>query len=220
MMSIARSAFMKEHGNEPIDPVEIMEISIKSLSDDSYFDAQDYLARIDLLNSIGKSVMISNRSEFYKLAEHLRRNTNERIGLVLGVPLFRELFDEKYYQNLEGGLLEGVGKLFKRDLQLYVYPVLAQSMNEIVTASTMQINPDLGHLLAHLCHSESIVELQTDHPAKLGFSSKEIVALIERQQSGWEELVHPEVAKSIKKNGYFGYQPAPVLSSNHDAIDE
>ena len=35
-----------------------------------------------------------------------------------------EIFDEKYYRNLSGGILEAFGKLFYRDLKVYMYPYL------------------------------------------------------------------------------------------------
>jgi len=44
----------------------------------------------------------------------------------MGVPTLKELFEEKYYEELEGGILESFGRMFKNDLRLYVYPSLAE----------------------------------------------------------------------------------------------
>ena len=68
--------------------------------------------------------MISNFGEFYRLANYLHRHTTKLIGLVMGVPTLREIFEEKYYTHLAGGILESFGRMFKNDLKLYVYPLL------------------------------------------------------------------------------------------------
>ena len=70
------------------------------------------------------TVLISNYFEYYRLAAYLARYTKKQIGIVMGVGSLRELFDEKYYAQLEGGILESFGRLFKNDLKLYIYPLL------------------------------------------------------------------------------------------------
>jgi len=76
----------------------------------------DFLERVDILAALGEEkgeglggdhkVMVSNCAEFHKLARYLFRYTKEPVGVTLGVPTLREIFEEKYYANLEGGLLE------------------------------------------------------------------------------------------------------------------
>ena len=69
-------------------------------------DHHDFLARADTINAVGKMVLISNYAEYYKLAAYVQRYTKSRIGIVLGIPNLKELFDEKYYELLEGGILD------------------------------------------------------------------------------------------------------------------
>ena len=45
----------------------------------------------------------------------------------MGVPSLLEIFDEKYYLNLEGGILEALGRMFKGGLKLFVYPMIDDS---------------------------------------------------------------------------------------------
>ena len=89
-------------------------------------DAQDFLDRVDILGALGKTVLISNYGEYHRLAAYLFRHTKKMIGMVMGVPTLREIFDEKYYADLDGGILESFGRLFKNDLKLYAYPLLDQ----------------------------------------------------------------------------------------------
>ena len=87
-------------------------------------DRRDFLARADLLAACGMTVLISDYFEYYRLAAYLAWRTDERIGIVMGVPSLIDLFDEKYYAELPGGILESFGRLFKNDLKLFVYPLL------------------------------------------------------------------------------------------------
>lgn len=206
MLKAGRSQFLNSLTKDDDPPIEIMEISLDNLLDQSNFDPLDYLARIDLLNCLDKTVMVSNRSEFYRLAAHLRRNTKKNIAIVLGVPLLREIFDEKYYSDLEGGLLEGFGRLFKRDLSLYCYPILAPSMSEVISASKMRINPKSGHLLAHLLENKYIVELECEAPLRVISPSLEVTRRIAAKDPSWEALVPEIVADRIKEKHYFGWE--------------
>ena len=76
-----------------------------------------------MLRTLGRPVLISNFGEYYRLANYLHRYTTKLTGLVMGVPTLREIFDEKYYTHLAGGILESFGRMFKNDLKLYVYPI-------------------------------------------------------------------------------------------------
>src|SRR5207245_3117809 len=83
----------------------------------------DFLARADVLAACGMTVLVSDYFQYYRLAAYLSWRTRERIGIVLGVPSIYELFDEKYYTDLPGGILENFGRLLKNDLKIYVYPL-------------------------------------------------------------------------------------------------
>ena len=47
------------------------------------------------------------------------------------------LFEEKHYKDLDGGILEGFGRLLKFDLKIYVYPMLDEK-GELVTVDKLQ----------------------------------------------------------------------------------
>src|SRR5256885_4167226 len=98
-------------------------------------DHADFLARVDILGALGRTVIISKFGEYYRLASYLSRYTNRMIGLVMGVPSLLEIFDEKYYLNLEGGILEALGRMFKSRLKPYVYPKIDEETGELATAT-------------------------------------------------------------------------------------
>ena len=51
----------------------------------------------------------------------------------------QELFKEKHYTDLDGGILEGFGRLLKYDLKLYVYPTKDDKTGELITADTLKV---------------------------------------------------------------------------------
>jgi hypothetical protein len=197
------SGFLLPHHGAPL---EIMEISLTNLRDGEVFDTSDYLARIDLLAQLGKTVMVSNRPEFYSLASHIRRNTNKPIALVLGSSLLEEIFDEKYYENLDGGLLEACGRLFKRDLMLFVYPVIEFKSHKIKRLSDVCLPNSLRHLFDYLCKSGCIIPLEVpDDNVSIVDQQIDIYSQIIEGNKEWEKMVPNVVLERIKVRGYFGY---------------
>ncbi|NJK92510.1 MAG: TonB-dependent receptor [Blastochloris sp.] len=205
MLAAARSQFLIGHPEDSDNVVEIMEITLRNLLNSGDVDGEDFLARVDILAALGKTVMISNYAEFHRLAAYLSRNTKERIGIVLGIALLQEIFNEKYYRDLEGGILESFGRLFKNDLKLYIYPALSEVDGSTITAENLQVAGNVRHLYAHLYENECILPIETTESKSVTFSSREVANRIENGDCSWEELVVPEVAALIKKNKFFGY---------------
>jgi hypothetical protein len=91
----------------------LFEITLNNLkSDTGDVDEKDFIDRADILCSLGQTVLISNYQEYYKLVEYFSRYTKARMGLIMGVNNLIEVFDEKYYRHLNGGMLEAFGILF------------------------------------------------------------------------------------------------------------
>ena len=123
--------------------VVLMEMTLKNLIDEGAIDYLDFLERVDILGTLGKPVLISNYGEYHRLASYLFRHTKKKIGIAMGVPSLREIFDEKYYADLEGGILESFGRLFKNELKLYVYPLQDAVTGSIITAGNLRVAPHL-----------------------------------------------------------------------------
>ena len=208
MLDGARELFVSEvkakEGDEE-DIVELMEITMSNLLTTGSIDHRDFLARADIINAVGKMVLISNYAEYYKLAAYLQRYTKSRIGIVLGIPNLKELFDEKYYEVLDGGILESFGRLFKNDLTLYVYPFLDPAYPELTTISNMDVPEHVTHLFKHLVQSGYIEQIEKVHREYMGIFSRAILAKIRQHDHSWEKMVPPAVAERIKQNHFFGY---------------
>ncbi len=207
MVDGAREQFLTDADTKEDGIIELMEITMSNLLTTGTIDHRDFLARADTINAVGKMVLISNYAEYYKLAAYLQRYTKSRIGIVLGIPNLKELFDEKYYELLEGGILESFGRLFKNDLKLYVYPFMDPAYPELTTIKNMDVPEHVTHLFKHLVQSGYIEQIEKVHREYMGIFSRAILTKIRNRDASWEKMVPEQVATVIKKNAFFGYRP-------------
>ena len=129
MMRCALGQFLVEPAVKGIDVVILMGITMANLLASGSLDYEDFLARIDTLAATGNNVLISNYLEFFKLISYFRRYTDQMVGVTMGINNLLEVFNEKYYENLDGGILESFGRLFKNLVKLYIYPMRIGAYN-------------------------------------------------------------------------------------------
>lgn len=206
IMRSAYERFCEEPDVEPEATLQIMEITMKNLMATGQIDTRDFLARADMLVASGMTVLISNYSEYYRLAAYLRRYTKAKVGITMGIASLRELFDEKYYTELDGGILESFGRLFKNNIKLYIYPLKERESGELVTIDNLEIAGDLKHLFDYLIAHGNIEQLLNFDESCQNVFSRDVLQKIVVGDESWEEMVPPEVAQVIKDRRYFGYQ--------------
>jgi len=206
MLDGARRVILAQSGCSEQDLIVLMEMTLQNLLAEGQLNHADFLARVDILGALGRTVLISKFGEYYRLAGYLSRYTNRMIGLVMGVPSLMEIFDEKYYLNLEGGILEALGRMFKGELKLYVYPMIDEGTGKIVTAKQLEVAPNLRSLFQYLIDNQFIEEIAHYHAEYLRIYPADALAKLQRGDSGWERMVPPEVVQIIKEREFFGYQ--------------
>ena len=206
MLDGARRVILAQSGCSEQDLIVLMEMTLQNLLAEGQLNHADFLARVDILGALGRTVLVSKFGEYYRLAGYLSRYTNRMIGLVMGLPSLMEIFDEKYYLNLEGGILEALGRMFKGGLKLYVYPMVDEGTGKIVTAKQLEVAPNLRSLFQYLIDNQFIEEIAHYHAEYLRIYPADALAKLQRGDSGWERMVPPEVVQIIKEREFFGYQ--------------
>lgn len=208
MLECALKKFTCDPSVADKEVLPIFELTMRNLlAGGREVDRRDFLARADLLAACGMTVLISDYFEYYRLAAYLSWRTKERIGIVMGVPSLIELFDDKYYTALPGGILESFGRLFKHNLKLYIYPLLDAASGQTITKDTMKVAPELEKLYGYLADRGSFVALDNYKPDVLNIFSRDVLAKISSGDSSWEAMVPHEVAALIKSRRFFGYKP-------------
>jgi len=211
MMECALAKFAREPDVEGSAVVPMMEITMRNLmstTGSGTIDVHDFLARADVLAASGMTVLISDYFEYYRLAAYLARNTSRKLGVVMGAGSLRELFDEQFYANLDGGILESFGRLFKNDLKLFVYPLMDQKSGELTTVQNLEVAARLRKLFEYLVDRGCIEQLETFNPDYLRIFSRDILKKIKSSDPSWETMVPTGVADIIKRNAFFEYHPA------------
>ncbi len=207
MLECALEKFKKEPSVEGKEILPIFELTMRNLlAGGNVVDRRDFLARADLLAACGMTVLVSDYFEYYRLAAYLSWRTKERVGIVMGIPSMIELFDERYYTQLPGGILESFGRLFKNELKLYVYPLLGEAGN-VTNVETLEVAPELTQLYGYLSARGSFIDLDNHKPEFLKIFSRDVLKKIAEGDDEWESMVPTEVAELIKKRGFFDYSP-------------
>ena len=209
ILDSAYEAFIKEADVDPEAVVVLSEMTLQNLRDrdgdslDKDIDVEDFLQRVEILCALGKNVMISNFGEFYKLAQYLYSQTNKPIAIALGLPNLLNIFNETYYENLDGGILEAFGLLFRNDMRLYVCPKIDPGSEKLMTAHSLKVKNHLRHLYRHLIENDYIRDLDTIENRHLQIRSKEVLDKIRNNDTTWKNMVPEKVVSIITERGLF-----------------
>ena len=188
------------------DPIILMEMTLSNLMSGPEIDHQDFLARADILATLGKTVMISNYTTFDRVTSYLRHYTQKMVAMVVGVPTLQAIFEEKYYSDLEGGILEGLGRLFSGPTKVLVYPTVDTEGAHLKTADKLSVAPELAHLYAHLFENRFIESVLNFEKAQWHVSPGDVRKKIQSGDPTWQSLVPAEAAALIVQKGLFGYR--------------
>ncbi|QDT07165.1 hypothetical protein K227x_55900 [Rubripirellula lacrimiformis] len=204
MIKAAQEKFQQEADVNADEVVTLAEITMRNLRVNGDIDLRDFLERVDVLAASGLTVLISDYFEYYRLAAYLSRHTKKKIGITMGAASLIELFDEKYYTKLDGGILESFGRLFKNDLKLYIYPLLDRETGVLKTVENLEVAPELRSLYQYLVDKGEIEQLGNYSPECLATFSREVLLQIQKGDPEWVSHVPAEVANLIQQRGFFG----------------
>jgi len=181
----------------------IFEITLENLKAYGDIDEKDFLARAELIGSLGHIVMISKFKEYYKLVEYFDKYTKSRIALSMGVNSLVDIFDEKYYRQLSGGILEAFGKLFFKNVQVYLYPMKDPNTGGIINSDNLIVSEQMKDLYKFFKHNNKLTDIEDYDEASLSIYSREVLQMIANDTQGWEAMLPEGIADIIKKNQLF-----------------
>lgn len=207
MMNCGLAQFVQEPQNANQNILVVTEMTLNNLVVGDVINTRDFLDRVDVLGTLGRPVLITNFGEFYRLANYLQRYTSCMVGLIMGVPTLSEIFEEKYYTNLAGGILESFGRLFKNDLKLYVYPMQDQTTGAVITAGNLRVSPRLQHLYNFLIENQYIQSIRDYKRNNLRILSRDVYKRMNEGDPTWLDDVPPGVGLMICQRRLLGYDP-------------
>jgi hypothetical protein len=202
--------FIKENKVDKDKTQVIFEITLSNLRAEGEIDEQDFMDRAKLLCSLGQTVLISNFKEYYKLVDYFSQYSKSRLGLAMGVNNLVDIFDEKYYRHLSGGILEAFGKLFFKDLRVYLYPMENED-GSITTSENLKVHPRMKELYKFFKYNGKVVDIADYDKSILTIFSREVLGMISEGKTGWEAMLPPGVSSIIKEKSLFGCEAEETI---------
>lgn len=207
----------KQEDDVRTDNTEILfEITLSNLIASGFegeLNERDFLDRADIIGSLGYNVIISNFSEYYKLVDYFSKFTRNqtKVGLAMGVNNLVEIFNEQYYADLPGGIMEAFGKLFKKNVKVYLYPYLDKEKDILLTSKNLQVSDSVHELYKYFLYNGRVQDILNYNRGYLDSYSRRILEKIANAEQDWENECPEGVADMIKDRGMFGYKLKYIL---------
>lgn len=215
MFEAGKRQFLKDANVTEETLISFFEITLKDLTVDGSLDIDDFLARVDMIQESGHHVMISNYGEYFRLSEFFGGHTRSRIGMIMGVGHLKLVFDEKFYENVSGGMMSALGKLFGKNVTGLIFPAYSLDLrkpapenarvSELVTARRFgeSLDDKLRDLYRYMMANHALVDIEDVRIESLNINSENILAQIASGTPGWEPHVPRPVAALINKRGLY-----------------
>ena len=205
MFEQSKKMFLDENKVEESKTQIIFEITLSNLSAEGKINERDFLDRAELLCSLGQNVMITSFQQYFKLVEYFSEFTKERMALAMGVYNLIQIFDEKYYRDVSGGILEAFGKLFYRDLKIYMYPYHDQETGEYINSENLKVHPRMKELYKFFKNNGRLLDIKNFDKNILDIFSRKVLKMIREGEEGWEQMLPEGISETIKTKRLFGY---------------
>lgn len=204
MIQAGLANFAKDIGKKPNEIVTVAEIGMSTMKADAgEITKEDFLARVDLISSMGQMVLITNYPQYYKLGRYFGGLNAPHLGIVLGIYNFQQIFTEEY-STAEGGILGALGQLFSEKVKVYIYPYKDEK-GAIEALSNLKVPKQSEHLLDHLKGMKQIDDVEGFDKDILHIYSSKVLQMIVNNEEGWEKMVPAPVAKTINEKCLFGH---------------
>ena len=210
MLEKSFEIFIRDPNVEEENAMVIFEITLSNLRASGEIDERDFLDRAELLCSLGHTVMISKFQEYYKVVEYFSRYSKAKIALTMGVNNLVDVFDEKYYRHLSGGILEAFGKLFFKELIVYLYPMKNAETGQVMTSNNIKVHPRMKELYKFFKYNGKVMDIIDYDPEIMHIFSRDVLKKIQSGEEGWEEMLPEGISEIIKKKNLFASKEVKV----------
>ena len=192
----AGEQFRKEFSIKSHDQLAMFEFLIDNKIKKTQLPIELAAARIRMISQLQIPVLVSKFSLFYQLKQYVRNSTKAPMAIVIGAGQLEKVFDESYYSDLQGGLLEGMAKLLGKYSRLYVYPHFEGA--EPQRATNFSPAPHLRHVFSHFLENKFICDLKGCDNLNTMVRSDDVLKLIRKKDKSWKHHVPEKIHKFIE----------------------
>ncbi len=193
MIECGRRSLAAELDIEPERIVLLCEMNIARYLYEDHDDVSDLQARTRMIADLGYNVMVTSHLRFFRLGEYFLTQARRRIGFLLSTADLLSIFDDQYYDGLDGGILQAMAKLFASDSKLLAYPTLTPG-GAVRTVDNLSVPEAQKHLYSHLVHNRRILALDPPRDHLVPFDPDALALQIAGGDERWKEAV-PELVR-------------------------
>ncbi len=179
MLNASRDALIAEVTPKPKAILPCFELTIRSARHEDQLSDDQIVERLENLRQYGFPTFVTDFAETYHITEYLRRYSKEPIRLVVGVGTLVPILRAGFYSEIEGGLLEALGKLLMQGVKVYAFPMSHADFvsklelygvdkdfcrapaNSLVTAQSLEFPGALQHLFNYLLAAGHLIPMET-----------------------------------------------------------
>jgi hypothetical protein len=202
--------FKRDEDYKPDNTIAFCEISLNYLMQGEKVNEKDFLHRVDLLNLMGQSVMISRFKRYFELVNYFGQFKLIKLRMVVGLPTFIKIFDSSYYTDLRGGLLEALGAMFQENVKVYLYPGIDEITNELIIPRDEYFEGKNALLWKYLNATGNILLLTSLAAENLHITTEFISKMIEDGDESLKNYLPEKVFNHIKEFKLFGFEKNKV----------
>jgi len=222
MLNAGMKQFQNDYDLKQKDILVLMELTVNTLQvsgkvdgkNESRVDTKDTIERVHVINGLGNYALVSNYARYYRLSDFIAKYSNSKVGVVTGVAHMKEIFNSEYYDNVPGGIMEALGRLFGKNVSAYVYPAYSLDFSrpfpkdekdlKLIHAKDLEFNDQEAYLFRHLYKNGHVRDVTDFDIELLKVNSEELLAQIRSGDPAWKAHVPDVVAEIIDQFGYFG----------------
>ncbi len=206
MMHNGFEQFVKDQSSNPGKGSAIIaEIPYEYLTQQDDVNEKDFMDRVELLNRLGYTVMVSRWLSYRELVQYFYSFKVSSLGMVMGVRRLTAFMHETYQKHSHIGLLSAIGELFNGQIRVYLYPASQEGTHELITAENLPVPDGIRFLYRHLLDSHAIVDIKNADSHHLHIFSSRVYQMIRSDETGWEDMVPRRVEEVIKSSHLFNY---------------
>lgn len=189
--------FKKEFSLKTSDVIGLFEFTLDNRIKNRHVEPEDAVKRVQMATKLQVPTLVTKFTLFYQLKEFIRLSTPKPLGIVIGATHLEKLFDESFYFDLSGGLLEGLSKLLGRFTRLYIYP---HKTNEIcLLTKSFFPKPDVKNIYNHFIENKMIQDIAGCEEIDIFVHSDDVNKLIKKKDSAWKKLVPESIHALVAK---------------------
>lgn len=188
--------FKKEFSIKSQDVLGIFEFTIDNRIKKTHLDIDQTYERVKMIRELNIPILISSFTLFYQLKEYIRLSTPSPLAIVIGATHLEKLFDESFYFDLDGGLLEGMSKLLGRFSRLYIYPHKTSEICLLTKSFFPQ--PAVKNIYKHFIDNNMIQDIAGCDEISEFIHSDDILKMVKKKDKSWKKYVPDKIHKFVE----------------------